>query len=50
MAKICVNLPDDDKEAIEKLAAADERNISWIVRKAIQEYLKAHNNDDKEEE
>ena len=49
MAKITINLPDEDKEAIEKIAAADERNISYVVRKAIKEYLDNYKNDDKEE-
>ena len=39
MAKICVILPDETKEEIEKIAKEQERNLSWVVRKAIEEYL-----------
>lgn len=40
MVKICVIIPDDMKEKIDKIAAEQERNLSWVVRKAIEEYLK----------
>ncbi len=39
MAKISVIIPDEMKAAMERAAAAEDRNISWIVRKAIEEYL-----------
>lgn len=39
MAKICVILPDEMKEEIDKVAKEQERNLSWVVRKAIEEYL-----------
>ena len=41
MAKICVILPDEMKEEIDKVAKEQDRNLSWIVRKAIEEYLAA---------
>jgi predicted transcriptional regulator len=47
MAKICVILPDEVKEEIDKVAKEQDRNLSWIVRKAIEEYLAAQ---DKKEE
>lgn len=39
MAKITVIIPDEMKEKIEQIATQEERNISWVVRKSIQEYL-----------
>ena len=39
MARIGVIIPDDMKEALDKIAAEEERNISYVVRKAIQEFL-----------
>ena len=39
MAKICVILPDDMKEDIDRVAKEQDRNLSWVVRKAIEEYL-----------
>lgn len=47
MAKICVILPDEMKEEVDKVAKEQDRNLSWIVRKAIEEYLAAQ---DKKEE
>lgn len=47
MAKICVILPDEMKEEVDKVAKEQDRNLSWIVRKAIEEYLSAQ---DKKEE
>lgn len=47
MAKICVILPDEMKEEIDKVAKEQDRNLSWIVRKAIEKYLAAQ---DKKEE
>lgn len=39
MAKITVIIPDEMKEGLDKTAVKEERNLSWVVRKAIQEYL-----------
>lgn len=36
---ISVILPLEMYEAIEKVCEEEERNVSYIVRKAIQEYL-----------
>lgn len=43
MAKITVIIPDEMKEKIEQIATQEERNISWVVRKSIQEYLDKQN-------
>ena len=45
MAKICVILPDEMKEEVDKVAKEQDRNLSWIVRKAIEEYLAAQDKD-----
>lgn len=39
MAKICVIIPDDMKEDIDMAAAEQDRKLSWVVRKALEEYL-----------
>lgn len=43
MARITVIIPDEMKEAIDKKAELEDRNLSWVVRKAIQEYLDKEN-------
>lgn len=40
MARINIIVPDELRQEIEKVAAEQDRNISWVVRKAIEEYLK----------
>ena len=39
---ISLAIPAELKEAIEKVAGKEERSLSWIVRKAIQEYLEKY--------
>jgi len=39
MAQITVRIPDEDKEFLDKKAAEEDRNISWVVRKAIKYYI-----------
>lgn len=39
MARIGVIIPDEMKKALDQIAEEEERNISYVVRKAIQEYL-----------
>lgn len=34
-----VRLPDEDAEALDKLAAATDRSKSYIVQKAVESYL-----------
>ena len=46
MVKLNVMIPEADKAELERIAQEEERNISWVTRKAIQEYIKNH----KEEE
>lgn len=40
---ISVIIPVDVKEKLDKKAKEEERTLSWIVRKAIQEYLDKEN-------
>lgn len=42
MVKLNAMIPEEDKIALEKIAQEEERNLSWTVRKAIQEYLENH--------
>lgn len=39
MARITIIIPDETKGKLEQIARDEERNLSYIVRKAIQEYL-----------
>lgn len=39
MVRITILLPEENKEALEQIAQEEERNLSWVVRKAIQQYL-----------
>lgn len=43
MARITVIIPDEMKTAIDKIAKEEDRNLSWVVRKAIQDYLDRKN-------
>ena len=42
MIKLNAMVPEEDKIALEKIAQEEERNLSWVVRKAIQEYIENH--------
>ena len=46
MVRITVMLPEEHKSAMEEIAQREDRNLSWVARKAIQEYIEKH----KEEE
>lgn len=39
MAQITVRIPDEDRDKLEQIAQEKDRKISYIVRKAIQQYL-----------
>lgn len=39
MAKISVIVSEEVKRALEERASAEDRNISWIIRKAAERYL-----------
>ena len=39
MAQITVRIPDEDRDKLEQIAQKEDRKISYIVRRAIQEYL-----------
>lgn len=43
MAQLNVRIPDEMKEALQKRALEDERDVSFIVRKAISFYLEEMN-------
>ena len=38
--RLTVSLTEDDHEALTVLADKDEVSISWVVRRAIEEYLR----------
>ena len=40
--KISISILDNEYKLLEKIAQEEERNLSWTVRKAIQEYLQNH--------
>ena len=37
---LTIRVDENDKKAIERLAKADDRSISYIVNQAIKEYIK----------
>ena len=39
MAQITVRIPDEYKEFLDKKAVEEDRNLSWLVRKAIENYI-----------
>ena len=41
---ISLAITEDMKEAIDKIAEKEERSSSWIVRKAIEEYIERKQN------
>lgn len=41
---ISLAITEDMKEAIDKIAKKEERSSSWIVRKAIEEYIERKQN------
>ena len=43
MAQINVRIPDEDRDKLEQIAQEQDRNISWLVRKAIQLYIQGQN-------
>lgn len=42
MVRINALIPEEDRVVLEKIAQEEERNLSWVVRKAIQEYIENH--------
>lgn len=44
---ISTTVPAELKDELEKIAKADDRKISWVVRKAIEEYLEKNGGYDK---
>ncbi len=43
MAQFSIRIPDEMKEELEKIASKNERSLSFIVKKAIEQYLKQVN-------
>lgn len=41
---ISLAITEDMKEAIDKIAEKEERSSSWVVRKAIEEYIERKQN------
>ena len=48
MAQINVRIPDEMKEELDKIAVEEERKVSWVVRKAIQQYLDGRHTESEE--
>lgn len=40
--RLTVSVTGDDYEALSVLAAKDDASISWVIRRAINEYLRRH--------
>lgn len=39
MAQVCCRIPDENREKLEKIAAADRRSLSFVINDAIEFYL-----------
>lgn len=48
MAQINVRITDEDRDQLEKIGQEMDRSISWLVRKAITQFINGYQ--DKEEE
>lgn len=40
LANITIRLEEEEKEALQKIAKEQDTTLSWVVRRAIKEYLK----------
>jgi predicted transcriptional regulator len=45
-----VRVEADFKERLARYAATQDRDVSWVIRKAIEEYLDRHEEDRKDRE
>ena len=43
--RLTVSLTSNDYDALNALADRDEVSVSWVVRRAIEEYLRGRNRD-----
>ena len=39
LTKICVNLFDADLTAIREIAAEDDRDVSYVIRRIVHDYI-----------
>lgn len=37
--KICVIIPQEMKDDLDQICKNEERNLSWVIRRAIQDYI-----------
>jgi predicted transcriptional regulator len=42
MAQINVRITDEDRDQLEKIGQEMDRSISWLVRKAITQFIEGH--------
>lgn len=40
MPQLCITVSEETREKLDNLVIDQDRSISWIVRKAIEEYIK----------
>lgn len=41
--KITIAVSEEIKKQLTEIAERDDRNLSWVVRKALQEYIEKNN-------
>ena len=41
-SQVCITVSDEDKKIMEKIAKREERTVSWVVRKAITQYIEKY--------
>ncbi len=39
MTRITISIDPDEYKVVEKIAEKDERSASWVIRKAVSEFL-----------
>jgi predicted transcriptional regulator len=43
MTRITISIDPEEYQAVEQMAEKDERSASWVIRKAVHEYLERQN-------
>lgn len=42
MAQLSIRVPDEMKEELEQIATANRRSVAFLVKEAIEDWLKQH--------
>ena len=50
MTQLSIRVPDEMKKELEEIAEKDSRSVSFIVKKAIEDYLNQQKEEEEKEE